>query len=142
MDIFVNVLLWGCESWALTLIQAKKIRVFYRRCLWYMLRITVCHKVRNNALLELAAVDDVISTMRLRPFWWINKLAHISRTRIPCQLFSTYVIDKSKNSNRLRVWTFQIIAHWYNVTLRALSVSKDNYKFIQSLTGIVKQSEE
>ena len=64
--IVINVLLWGCDIWAFAPIQVKKIQVFYRRCIQYMLRITVFHKVRNDALLELASVDDVILTVRLR----------------------------------------------------------------------------
>ena len=64
-DIVVNALLWGFESWALTSIQAKNIQVFYRWCLQYMLQITVFHKFRNDALLELSDVDGVIFTMRL-----------------------------------------------------------------------------
>ena len=48
----------------------------------------------------------------------------------------------SKNINRLRARPFQTIAYWHNVTLRALGLSKDNAKFVQRLTGIIKQSDE
>ena len=47
-----------------------------------------------------------------------------------------------KNSNCLCARPVQTIAYWYNVTLKALSISKDNAKFIQRLTGIINQSEE
>ena len=80
--------------------------------------------------------------MRLRQLRWLEKLAHKPRTRIPRQLFGRWVLDMSKNSNRLRAWPFQTISHWHNVTLRALGISKDDAKFIQRLTGIIKQSEE
>ena len=140
--IAVNVLLWGCEIWALTYSEVKKIKVFYCRCLRYMLKITDFHQFWNNDLLKLVGVDDVILAMRLRQFQWLDKLAHMPRIRIPRQLFGGWVLDMSKNSNQLRARPFQTIAHCHNVTLGALGVSKDDAKFIQSMTGIIKQSEE
>ena len=107
-----------------------------------MLQITVFYKVWNDGLLEISGVNYVISTMRLHQCRWLKKLAHMPITRIPCQIFGGWVLDMSNNSNRLRAWPFQTISHWHNVTLRALGISKDDAKFIQRLTGIIKQSEE
>ena len=104
-----------------------------------MLRITFFHKVWNNALLELVDVYDVILTIRLHQYQWLEKPSHMLRTIIPCLIFGGWFLDMSKNINLLRACLFQTIAHWHNVTLRALVISKDNAKFIQSLTGIIKQ---
>ena len=48
----------------------------------------------------------------------------------------------SKNRIFVCVQPFQSIAHWNKVTLRTLSISKEDAKFIQSLNGIINQSDE
>ena len=107
-----------------------------------MLRITVFHKVCNDAPLELADVDEFISMMKLRQFRWLEKLNHMPRTRIPCQLFGGWVIEMINSSNQLRARPFQTITHWIIFTLISLGISKDYSKFIQGLTGIINQLEE
>ena len=39
LAIPVNLLLWGCQSWALTKVLTKKIEVFHMRCLRRILKI-------------------------------------------------------------------------------------------------------
>jgi hypothetical protein len=39
--IVVNLLLWGCKSWALKAKDQRRIEVFHHRCLWRMLNITI-----------------------------------------------------------------------------------------------------
>ena len=102
-----------------------------------MLQITVFHKVWNDDILELAGVDGIISTMRLLQYRWLEKLAHMLKTKTPRHVFHGWVLDMSKNSNQLRACPFQTISHWHNVNLRDLGISKDNTKLIQRLTGMI-----
>ena len=39
LAIPVNLLLWGCQSWALTKVLTKKIEVFHMICLRHILKI-------------------------------------------------------------------------------------------------------
>ena len=39
LAILVNLLLWGCQSWALTKVLTKKLEVFHMRCLRRILKI-------------------------------------------------------------------------------------------------------
>ena len=83
----------------------------------------------------------LILAMRLRQCRWLEKLAHMPRTRTPRKLFGGWLLEMRKDSNQLRSQPFQTISHCYNVTLRALGTSKEDAKFIQRLSEIIKQSE-
>jgi hypothetical protein len=39
----INILLWGCDTWALTRTQLNKIEVFHRRCIRQMIGISMHH---------------------------------------------------------------------------------------------------
>jgi hypothetical protein len=39
----INILLWGCDTWALTHTQLNKIEVFHCRCIRQMIGITMHH---------------------------------------------------------------------------------------------------
>lgn len=40
--LVLNALLWGCESWELTQEHRRQLEVFYHRCLWRILNVTIC----------------------------------------------------------------------------------------------------
>jgi hypothetical protein len=46
--IVVNLLLWGCESWALKREDRWCIEVFHHRCLWRMLNITIYNVIEQH----------------------------------------------------------------------------------------------
>ena len=48
MDIPLNLLLWGCESWAMTKYFVKKLEVFHMRCLRRILGIKWSDVVDNK----------------------------------------------------------------------------------------------
>ena len=48
--IVVNILLWGCESWALTVDDRRKLEVFHTRCCRRMLNITIYDVIANHEL--------------------------------------------------------------------------------------------
>ena len=50
--IIVNVLLWGCESWAIQSKEVHNLRVFQFRCLRSILKINVMHKVLRVRILD------------------------------------------------------------------------------------------
>ena len=102
--IVVNVLLCGCQSWALRSKHRNDLQVCYRQHLRTMLRVTVFHKIQNEKLLELARVHDIMSILHLhvRRCRWLEKLAYMPRTRIPRQLFAGWICDPKKKRPRAR----------------------------------------
>ena len=88
--IIVNVLLWGCESWAIQSKEVQALRVFQFRCLRSILKINVMHKISRAKILELCQVQDIIQTMDHRRACWIEKLSYMDFTRCPSGLLSYY----------------------------------------------------
>ena len=89
--IIVNVLLWGCESWAIQSKEVHNLRVFQFRCLRSILKINVMHKVLRVRILELCQVQDIIQTMDLRRVKWLEKLSFMDFTRCPRLLFGCWM---------------------------------------------------
>ena len=117
--IIVNVLLWGCESWAIKSKEAHALRVFQFRCLRSILNINVMHKVSRERILELCQIQDIIQVMDLRRMRWIEKLSYMDvNSRVPRLLFSCWLYgnDYVRNTKPLKT-----IAHSHTDSLRRIA---------------------
>ena len=92
--IMVNVLLWGCESWAIQSKEVQALRVFQFRCLRSILKINVMHKISRAKILEMCQVQDIIQTMDLRRARWVEKLSYMDFTRCPRLLFGCWLYGR------------------------------------------------
>lgn len=92
--IVVNVLLWGCESWAIQSKEVQALRVFQFRCLRSILKINIMHKISRVRILKMCQVQDIIQTMDLRRIKWIEKLSFMDFTRCPRLLFGCWMYGK------------------------------------------------
>ena len=92
--IMVNVLLWGCESWAIQSKEVQALRVFQFRCLRSILKINVMHKISRAKILEMCQVQDIIQTMDLRRVRWVEKLSYMDFTRCPRLLFGCWLYGR------------------------------------------------
>jgi hypothetical protein len=97
--IIVNVLLWGCESWAIQSKEVHDLRVFQFRCLRSILKINVMHKVSRVRILEMCQVQDIIQTMDLRRANWLEKLSFMDFTRCPRLLFGCWMYGEVYHRN-------------------------------------------
>ena len=139
--IVVNILLWGCESWALRSRNYKEIRVVYRRHIRAMLRVTVFYKIRNERLLELAQMEDIIAVMHLRQLKWIEKIAYMEKEkRIPRKLFAGWICGK--NAVRNFGGQTKTIAHTHNRALKEVGIKGNQSKFVKKLFEIIKKPKE
>ena len=93
--IVVNILLWGCESWAIQSKEVQALRVFHFCCLRTILKINVMHKVSRVKILEMCQVQDIIQTMDLRRARWIEKLSYMDFNRCPPLLFRCWMYGKA-----------------------------------------------
>ena len=76
--IITNILLWGCESWALTSEERRKMEVFHTRCCRRMLNITIYdvmanHELTNKYILHELNMLKLESYMELRRARWLEK---------------------------------------------------------------------
>ena len=73
----VNILLWGCESWALTAELERKLKVCHNRFLRKMVGITIIYDVKDHHISmvlvreELGNCYEINQSMELRRARWL-----------------------------------------------------------------------
>ena len=95
MDVPLNLLLWGCEYWALTKVSLKKLEVFHMRSLRRILKIkwsdVMEEKITNDSLrknfINIRKIDSLIANRR---FLFLGKIMRLPTTKIPSRLISTF----------------------------------------------------
>ena len=97
--IVINLLLWGCETWALTKLQQNKLDSCYNKWIramtgtkWKEVRE---HRITNKSLREkLDNIDSFHEIYASRCFNWLEKLAEmpatISNSRLPRKLLGAW----------------------------------------------------
>jgi hypothetical protein len=80
--IIVNLLLWGCESWALKKEDRRHTEVFHHCCLQQMLNITTIYDVMerhisNSSVREKMQSYSMKQIMELRRAGWLDKISHM-----------------------------------------------------------------
>ena len=99
MAVPVNLLLWGCESWALTKVSLKKLEVFHMRSLRRILKIkwsdVIDEKITNVSVRKnfnnIRNIDSLIAKRRLL---FLGKIIRLPRTKIPSRLISAFCPNK------------------------------------------------
>jgi hypothetical protein len=85
--IILPVVLYGCETWSLTLREEHRLRVFENRVLWRKLgpkRDEVMgqwRKLHNEELRDLYSLPSIIRTMKLRMMRWVGHVARMGGKR-------------------------------------------------------------
>jgi len=86
----VNILLYGCESWALRMEDRRKLEVCHNRFLRSMLNITIYnvkdYHITNDQVREELQCYTIEQSMELRRARWLEKLAHMPMERSPRRL--------------------------------------------------------
>ena len=99
MDIPLNLLLWGCESWAMTKYFMKKLKVFHMRCLRRILGIkwsdVVDNKISNkNIRTSFNNIRKVKSLMVKRCLLFVGRIIRMLCKKTPVRLISAFVYKK------------------------------------------------
>ena len=82
----LSVLLYGSETWVLSVIEDTRLEVFQMKCLRVILGITKHDHKRNEevrAATEQCTVGELVTRNRLR---WLGHVARMSEDRLPVQL--------------------------------------------------------
>ena len=65
----INILLWGCDTWALTHLQINRIEVFHHCCIRQMIGITMHHvkefEIRNDYILKKSNLKSAETYIRI-----------------------------------------------------------------------------
>ena len=99
MDIPLNLLLWGCESWAMTKDLMKKLEVFHMRCLRRILDIkwsdvvdkNISNKKVRTSFNNIRKGDSLIAKKRLL---FVGKNIRMPCKKIPVRLVSAFIYKK------------------------------------------------
>ena len=99
LAIPITLLLWGCQTWALTKVLTKKLEVFHMRCLRRILKIKWNdvreQKIRNShvrkSFLNIDTLEYIISKRRLT---FIGKIIRMKCKSVPARLISAFQMEK------------------------------------------------
>ena len=87
----LNILLFGCESWALKVEDKRKLEARHHRFLRSMLNLTMHNvkeqRIRNSSIRQQLQCYSLHQTMELRRSRWLEKLAKMPDTRNPRKIF-------------------------------------------------------
>ena len=92
----VNLLLWGCESWALTKEQKRKLEVCHHRSLRKMAGITIfdvkekhiTNKQVRERLGNCRSLHQLVEITRTK---WLQKLANMKHNRKPKKILKCWI---------------------------------------------------
>jgi hypothetical protein len=96
--IIVNLLLWGCESWALKEEDRRRIEVFHNRSLRRMLNITIYEvmeqHISNQEVRTRMHSYSMQQTMELRRARWLEKISHMGSDRGPRKILVAWTTNE------------------------------------------------
>ena len=91
----LNILLFGCESWALTREDIRKLETTHHRFLRSMLHITIYdvknRRISNTKIRQQIGSHTLLQRMSLRRARWIEKIAHMPPTRNPRKVLNAWL---------------------------------------------------
>jgi hypothetical protein len=118
--LIVNLVLWGCESWAIKECDKKKLEVFHNRCLRRILNLTMYqikeHRIKNKEIRRRAANSyKMEQMMELRRCRWLKSISNMEDKRTPRKIIAAWT-----QQPRLKGGQQQTVRHGYAATLETL----------------------
>ena len=98
MGVHLNLLLWGCESWALTKVSLK-MEVFHMRSLRKILKIK-WSDVMEEKLINVSVrkkfnnIKNIDSLIAKRRLLFLGKIIRLPSTKNPSRLISAFCPNK------------------------------------------------
>jgi hypothetical protein len=83
--IILPLVLYGCETWSITLRDERALRVFENRVLWRIFGpkrdevIGQCRKLQNEALSDLYSSPNIVRVTNSRRMRWVGHVACMGR---------------------------------------------------------------
>ena len=85
--LVLNIVLYGCETWSLTLREERRLRVFENRVLRRVFgpkRDEVTEewrKLHNEELSDLYSLPNIVRVVKSRRMRWVGHVAHMGEGR-------------------------------------------------------------
>lgn len=128
----LNILLFGCESWALKIKDRDKLEACHHKFLRAMLNLSMMdvkeQRISNKMVREELHSYSIMQIMEMQRAKWLQKLAEMPASRNPRKLFVSW-IRTPRPPGRPR----QTIRHGYAETLKTF-YGKGNTSFNQAST--------
>lgn len=106
----INILLWGCDSWALKQEHIRKLNVFHNKCIRSMIGIDM-HCVRNkktgsrnSEILEKCKIHPIETYITIRQLRLLQRVSKMDQSRLTYQVMSSQGIKK-EDSGRCKSQT-------------------------------------
>lgn len=99
-----SVLLYGAETWSLTIANEKKLQTFINKCLRNILRIWWPNKITNEHLWERTNQIPVIQEIKKRKWKWLGHTLRKGRCNITCQALRWTPQGKRKRGRPRQTW--------------------------------------
>ena len=98
----INILLWGCEAWALKVEDRRRLEVFHMRCCRRMMNVSIFDVIANHELTNLNILRELgmlklEAYLELRRARWLEKLSHMNHTRAPRLLLGSWLPHSRRN---------------------------------------------
>ena len=128
LSIPLNLLLWGCECWAMKESDICKLKWFHRRCLRSILGINMLdtqhERITNEDVINQLNSTSLDSIINLRRSKWVHKIANMNQNRIPRKLIGSW-INKKRSNHR----PYKTTRESYVNTLKTLGFNSVDGKF-------------
>ena len=100
LAIPVNILLWGCASWAISSQGLKKLQAFHHKCARKLCGLTQFHHMTYhismdnilNTRFKMPPIDKLVTIRQLR---FLQKVALLPTTRLTRQVINSFAIPKA-----------------------------------------------
>ena len=101
----MNIMLYGCESWALKAEDRRKLEVAHHRFVRSMQNITIYdvmddHSLSNEEVRSRLGCYTLHQCMELRRARWLEKLANMKSTRNPRKILHAWIHDTPRPTGR------------------------------------------
>jgi len=117
------VLLYGSETWVLSVKESSRLEVFNMRCVRVIAGVTKFDHKRNEELREktgICTVEELVTRSRLR---WLGHVARMTEDRLPPQLLYGQLEGRNKMGRPVGRWRDMVqadirkrnIVGWYNI---------------------------
>uniref|UniRef100_A0A7S2I8R2 Endonuclease-reverse transcriptase n=2 Tax=Helicotheca tamesis TaxID=374047 RepID=A0A7S2I8R2_9STRA len=94
MAIPMNLLLWGCETWALKESDWNILRVFHTSSIRRIFNLSMAevqeNRIRNVDLYPMFEIDPIDNIVASRQLRWLGKIAMMKETRLPRKFINAW----------------------------------------------------
>ena len=98
-SLVVNLLLWGCENWALREESLRKLQTFHTKCCRAMIGVSMwevaMYSVTNENVLKYVGVPPMENIIHHRRVTWMGKIARMPLERFPRKFLAAWTVCPS-----------------------------------------------